>query len=156
MINLPKHIEWKPIIIGTISTIIVSLVLAVAASLFVDLVMFEKHHVPYSFTILSKEGWGFFVFSPDPAFDADNLNRSSWYFYSTWFPIISSILGALSSFLGGYITGKIAKDMVVFCGVITGTIVGILFLSWFTPIIIISAYMGALLARRNKRLDLSK
>jgi uncharacterized BrkB/YihY/UPF0761 family membrane protein len=63
---------------------------------------------------------------------------------------MSLFVSTLGFLLGGFVTGSIAKTSPVLHGVIAGTIIATIFLSWITPISIAGAYLGATLARRKK------
>lgn len=133
-----KHIEWKTLLVGTIATLIIVITLVVTASTVADILFLSKYNKSYTFSIFEKDG-GFLNFSLDPNQPDAGYASAFEKFYTKWFPFISLVLSSLGILLGSYLTGKIAKTRIVLHGVIAGTIIGVLSLSWLTPLGIAAA-----------------
>jgi hypothetical protein len=141
-----KIIHWKALISGILATLIISTLLITSATLIADIIIFKIDNKPYSFSLFPKSDGGFLSFSlglgGDPRHEMKYLH-----FYDKWFPIISLVLAFLGFGIGGYITARIAKMQNVLNSIITGTVAGLLFLSWLFPVGIAAAYIGAVVVR---------
>ena len=146
-----KSIEWKTLLIGLCATFIIVISLITVTSVIADTVLLKTHNKDYTFSIFSKDDFGFFTFTLNPKQTDSGYAADYEHFYRTWFPIISVAVSTFGFLLGGYVTGRLAKTRTVLHGSIAGSIIAIIFLSWITPICIASAYGGAVLASRKSK-----
>jgi hypothetical protein len=145
-----KSIQWKTLIIGTIAGVVAIAVLSIASTLIADYILLKSHNRPFTFSILSGNESGLLGFTMNDHEDA-RFEMHYARFYEKWFPIISLILVTLALFLGGYVTGKMAKEKPAAHGIMVGTLNSIVFLTWLAPLGIAASWLGAALANKRGR-----
>jgi hypothetical protein len=141
-----NHIEWKTVLIGSIFIFLIITVMGTIASALADIILYSAYKIPFHFTLFPKTEHGFVLYSLESTGYSETLDR----YYKSISLTIGLVVTILGYFLGGFITAKKAKLSFVLNGTIAGLISAVLLLSWVTPLYVVAAYFGALLARRKK------